>query len=51
MSINSKNDLFALEQIILDSSARTQDEAFQEIATIAYKIGCIDNIEKLTKAL
>ncbi|MBH8622859.1 MULTISPECIES: fructose-specific PTS transporter subunit EIIC [Spiroplasma] len=51
MSIKNKDDLFSIEQIVLDSSATTQDEAFQELATIAYKAGCIDNIDKLTKAL
>lgn len=51
MSIKNKNNLFSLEQIILNSSAKNQDEAFHELATVAYQAGCIDNSKKLVKAL
>ncbi len=51
MSNKNKNNLFLLEQIILNSSAKTQDEAFHKLAAVAHQAGCIDNSKKLVKAL
>ncbi|WP_368486344.1 fructose-specific PTS transporter subunit EIIC [Spiroplasma sp. DGKH1] len=41
------NDLFDQEHIILDSQAKTQQEAFVELAELAKKLGCVDEASDL----
>lgn len=45
--MSSGNELFKASHVILDSDAKTQKEAFEQLASLAKKLGYVDDEQKL----